>query len=1078
MADNGNGKLVGLMTNQGPNTLVGLLAIMKAGKGFVPIDPRYPAERISLMIRDCGIDVLLTEQNFKDKVSGLLEAGGPLKRIIWIDEFLSEARETQVPDSHGYNIVARSRKPALESDQLLYVIYTSGSTGIPKGVPITHRNLVPMLLWSREYFNLGENTRVLQNLSYTFDFGVYEILTTIAFGGTLFFLDRYEISDSSHYSRLVREQSVNTVHSTPTFFKEVIASGDVLESLEVAHLGGEELTIAAVESIATHVGPDCVFYNGYGPTEVSVNSSVYAVGKASELYGHSGRRSSAVPIGRASANNRLYVVDQNFEPYGIGLPGELLVGGIGVSEGYQRRPEQTAERFIPDPFSEEPGSRLYRTGDLVRYLPDYNIEFLGRIDNQVKVRGVRIELGEIESALLSHPSVREAAVVAREDRPGQKHLVAYFVPEGQPPTHVELRDFLKGRLPDYLVPPVFAKVDAMPLTVSGKIDRLDLPVPESNSFRSEQILVPAKTNTERLVANIWVRMLNVGEVGLEDNFFHLGGHSLLATQLMSRIKDVFKIELPLRTIFDEPTVARLARRIDAKLDGDERLAPGAINPVTINAEGTQLSFSQQRLWYLDQLEPGNVAYNIPISLHLSGGLNPEALAQSISSIVHRHSVLRACFRSINGEVFQIVEDSVAVGLPLINMARLPMSQREALVEMHTRAEARRPFDLSTGPLIRGTLMRLSPSEHVLLLTQHHIISDGWSMGIFFAELEEFYRAFSSGRCSGLPQLEIQYADFALWQRDWLMNGALERQLSYWRKQLLDAPSVLTIAGDRPRQATQTYAGAYETMELSEELSRRIEAMSKRVGVTPFVSLLTAFKALICRCTGSTDIVVGTSIANRNQIQTESLIGFFVNTLVLRTKCDGDPSLSELLRRVRDTALGAYDHQDVPFEKLIEELRPERDLRFNPIFQMAFEFQSSPARIPELPGLRIRPMDVDAGASHFDLTLGVANDIKGFCATIEYNTDLFDSGTIAQLLEDYRALLESASAATDQTLSMWLSAAKTEVRTGLDSELRMYATGGTSGLEREVTLRRATLAARRAKLSTEKLGWLERHVRGE
>ena len=523
-----------------------------------------------------------------------------------------------------------------------------------------------------------------------------------------------------------------------------------------------------------------------------------------------------------------------------------------------------------------------------------------------------------------------------------------------------------------MVPGEFVVLNDLPLTHNGKVDRRALSLTDISSSRSEGVIVLPETPTQESLAKIWGEMLSLAEVGIEDNFFDLGGHSILATQMMSRIRDTFNVEFPLRTIFEKPTVAELASRIDAALESDERSSLSPIEPLSAPGKAADLSFSQQRIWYLDVVEPGNIAYNIPISLYLAGELNSLALAQAINRIVCRHSALRTRFPSVDGKPAQVVDASVLVSWPIIDIDRLPETQREILVGQLARAEARRPFDLTNGPLLRCALLRLRRDEHVLLLSVHHIIFDEWSMRVLFAELEELYRAFTAGRCSTLPELTIQYADFALWQREWLMSGTLDRQLAYWREKLWSVPAALTIAADRRRPPIQTYAGAYETMDLSEELSRKIEALNKKEGVELFVTLLTAFKALICHHTGQRDIVVGTSIANRNRTEAESLIGFFVNTLALRTKFDGDLPVSELLRLVRDTVLGAYDHQDVPFDRLIEELRPERDARFSPIFQIAFEFQSSPLTMPGLPGLRVLPVSVDPGTSHFDLTLGMEN----------------------------------------------------------------------------------------------------------
>jgi amino acid adenylation domain-containing protein len=1036
--------LVGVWMDRCVEMVVGMIAILKAGGGYLALDPGYPDERLGFVLEDAEARVVLTQRRFESRISG------KEVRTLCVDE--SSERENGEGEASPENQTS--------GGNLAYVIYTSGSTGRPKGVAIEHRSAVTMLNWAREVFDEEELSRVLASTSICFDLSVFELFVPLSMGGEVILvengLEPYE------------EYEVTLINTVPSVIKELLRFGALPETVQTVNLAGEALSRELVGQICLQRAVKDI-YNLYGPSEDTTYSSWARVNEYVE---------SAPPIGRPIADTEIYVLDRDEEPVSGGMAGEIHIGGEGLARGYKGQPELTAEKFIPNPFGDGAGKRMYATGDTGRYQRDGRIQFVGRKDQQVKVRGFRIELGEIETIMRQDSRVREAVVVVREDKGGDKRVVGYVVGKGKEVLEVrEIRNYMRSRLPEYMVPGEFVVLDELPLTPNGKVDRKALPLP--GSVRSPDIIAAPETPTQELLVKIWAEMLYLGEVSVQDNFFHLGGHSLLATQLVSRIRDAFKIELPLRTVFEEPTVAELARRIDEEGGGSEHLRPPAIEAATAPAERGELSFSQQRMWYLDQVEPGNFAYNIPLSLRLFGELNPVAIEQSISSIVRRHSILRTRFRSIHGEPAQVVDAIGRVALPLIEIDLLPESRREALAGELARAEARRAFDLASGPLLRSTLVRLNSSEHLLLLTIHHIISDGWSMGIVFTELADLYNAFAEGRRSTLPELQIQYSDFALWQREWLMGGALERQLAYWREQLRDVPSVLTIPGDRPRPAAQTYAGAYESVELTEDLSRKIEAMSKREGVTIFVTLLTAFKALIFRYTGHTDIVVGTSIANRNQTQTESLIGFFVNTLVLRTNCDGDPPLTELLRRVRETALGAYDHQDVPFERLIEELRPERDVRFSPIFQLAFEFQNSPARMPKLPGIRAVPMSIDPGASHFDLTLGVANEGERLGATIEYNTDLFDAATIARLLKDYRALLESAVGEIDQRLSTWVSAMTTELRSGLDSDLRTSeSVASSASLEKEVTLRRARLAARRAKLSSEKLGLLDSQLRGE
>ncbi|HLM46806.1 MAG TPA: condensation domain-containing protein, partial [Myxococcaceae bacterium] len=708
-----------------------------------------------------------------------------------------------------------------------------------------------------------------------------------------------------------------------------------------------------------------------------------------------------------------YVLDANMQLAPVGVPGELYLGGAGLARGYLYRPELAAERFVPNPFSTTPGERLYRTGDRVRYLPDGQLEYQGRIDNQVKVRGFRIELGEIETALRGHPGVREAVVVAREDSPGDKRLVAYLVAhEGQGPAAAELRTFLKQSLPEYMVPSALMVLDKLPLNPNGKVDRKALPVPER--VETSQQYVAPRNETEQLLAQLWSEVLKVPRVGVHENFFELGGHSLLATQVLSRIRTTFQVELPLRDLFEAPSIATLALKLDTAVRAGQGVQAPALTRVSRDAL-LPLSFAQQRLWFLDQLEPGSAFYNVPTAVKLEGSLDTAALERALSELVQRHESLRTTFRTEQGQPVQVIAPHGSLPLQVVDVRSLPSAEREAEVRKLTTGHALLPFDLGRGPLLRALLVRQEEQSHVLLLTLHHIVSDGWSMGVLVREVAALYQAFSQGKPSPLPELSVQYADYSAWQRGWLQGEVLEQQLGWWRQQLADAPRALELPTDRPRPPVLTHHGATCRVQFPQPLSQGLKALAQREGATPFMVLLTAFQVLLSRYSGQEDISVGSPIAGRGRGEVEGLIGFFVNTLVLRTRLSAQQSFRELLARVRETTLGAYAHQDVPFEKLVEELQPERDLSRSPLFQVLFTVQNAP--MPELAtqGLKLSPVELASDTAKFDLSLGFMETEEGFSGQLEYNTGLYDASTIQRMLGHLQVLLEGIVAAPESKL---------------------------------------------------------------
>jgi NRPS condensation-like uncharacterized protein/acyl carrier protein/alpha-ketoglutarate-dependent taurine dioxygenase len=755
--------------------------------------------------------------------------------------------------------------------------------------------------------------------------------------------------------------------------------------------------------------PQRVLINLYGSSEVAADVTWYDATHCVEK----------VPIGRPIANTQVYILDAQKQPVGIGVPGELYIGGAGLARGYLNRPELTADRFILNPFSDEPSSRLYKTGDLARYLSDGNIEFLGRIDHQVKIRGFRIELGEIEAAIGQHPAVRETVVLVREDNPGDKRLVAYIVSNSALKTQDselinDLRCYLKQKLPQYMMPSAFVLLESLPLTTNGKIDRRSLRAPDINRAEFESNFTEPRTPDEQLIAEIWAKVLGLERVGIHDNFFELGGHSLLATQAISRLREAFQIEVPLRSLFESPTVATVTESL-LQYRAEQKLKAPPIKRASRQGE-LPLSFAQQRLWFLDQLQPGNPAYNIPAAVRLKGALNVAVLEQTFQEIIKRHEALRTTFNSVEGRPAQVIISSFKFTLPIVNLRELSQAEREAEAMRLAAEEARQPFDLTKWPLLRVTLLHLDETEYLLLLTVHHIVADGWSMGVLVREVAALYEAFCSGKPSPLPELSVQYADYAVWQINWLQGEVLEAKLADWKQQLGQILPPLQLPAKQPRSAVSSNQAEIQKFQLDWQVSEALNALSRQQNVTLFMTLLAALQTLLYRYTNQEDIVVGTDLANRTQVETEALIGFFVNILVLRTDMRGNPTFRQLLDRVREVTLKAYTHQDLPFDKLVEELRPDRTLSQTPLFQVLFVMQNAPVPTLEMAGLTLIPVAIDSGTAKFDLALFVSETETGIVGSWKYNSDLFDRETIAQMSNRFETLLGSIVAQPDSRLN--------------------------------------------------------------
>ncbi len=976
--------LVAICSNRSIELLIGVLGILKADAAFVPMDPTYPRDRLAFMLQDSHAPVLLTQRRL---VSLFADYGG---HVICLDA--------------DWNKIARESRENPASLHLpetaAYVIYTSGSTGKPKGVVIQNSSVVNLFYSLQEAmaYELSEGTlRVGMNGPLSFDTSIKQIIQLLR-GHTLDIIPSEVRLNPHALLTYMSLRKLDVIDCTPTQLELLLAAGLIARTrhtIKRVLVAGEAISRSVWHILANSTG--AAFYNLYGPTECTVDAAIGRV-----------QPESTPTIGRPIANTQIFILDRYMQPVPIGHPGELHIGGLSLGRGYLNRPDLTAEKFIPHPFSDEPGARIYKTGDLARWSSQGDIEFLGRRDHQVKIRGFRIEPGEIEGVLRERAGVRDAVVIVRDDQNGNRRLVAYVVPEGkQAPTLSEMRSYSKDKLPEYMVPSAFVVLEALPLTPNGKLDRQALPPPEPVHSERSGRFTASRTPTEEILASIWSQVLGLEQVGIHDNFFDLGGHSLLATQVISRVRESFAIDVPLRTLFEAPTIAQLALAIEITCRAGQNLSGPPIVPHP--RQGLlPLSFAQERLWFLHQLEPRSPLYNIPAAVRLIGPLNVAALEQSLNEIIFRHEALRTTFGTVDGQPVQQIAATLAMPLSLIDLRALSEDERQTQRQYLAEAEARRPFDLVRGPLIRATLLGIAEQEHVLLVVLHHIISDGWSLDILVREVATLYQAFATGAPSPLLGLSVQYADFAVWQREWLQGEVLNNQLNYWKQQLQSAPPVLDLPTDHLRPKVQTFNGAKESFILSKTVTEGLKALCRRESVTLFMTLLAAFKVLLYRYTQQTDIVVGTPIANRNRSETENLIGFFVNTLVLRTDLSGNPSFRELLERVREVCLGAYARQDLPFEKLVVELQPERDLSHNPLFQVMFNMLNIPSPRIQLKGLTAELLPLAEPDAKFDLTLYASDQGEDISLTLIYNADLFTASTISSICQHLSTMLEGIS----------------------------------------------------------------------
>ena len=984
---------IGVGLARGFEQMAVILGTLKAGAAYVPLDPDSPLSRARVVVADsrCRLVIGSLCREASESAAGSANTNPDEVDVISETELFAEieslpATALEVPGD-----------PSLAA----YVIYTSGSTGMPKGVEVPHRGVIRLVM-ETDFAEFGAEQIVLYHSPLSFDASTLEIWSAFLQGGRLGILPPGPPSLTA-YARWLREYEVSTVWLTASLFHALV--DEQVEALTGARqvlAGGDVLQVPTVEKFRRHC-PNGQMINGYGPTENTTLTTCHPVGRDEVL-------APSVPIGRPIANTQVYILDRRMRPVPPGVLGELFTGGDGLARGYANRPGFSAERFVPHPFATEPGERLYRTGDYAQFRADGTIEFLGRMDHQVKIRGFRVELGEIESALAAHADISSCAVLSAPDPAGGKRIVAFYVSR-ESVSADDLRRFLQEQVPAYMVPAVFVEVDDLPQTSSGKVDRKKLATPAALADAAESSVDGPRDATEKALVGIWSDLLGVARVGIHDNFFELGGHSLLATRVVSRIATILHTTIELHEFFEHTTIAELAAHLQSLKR--EQLSP--IESVDRSARSSlPLSSAQERLWFIDRLKPNSAGYNVPVGLWLSGPLNTGALSGAIDALVVRHEALRTVFPEEDGTPYLEIQPAVGGILQRIDLTTVPADDREAELRRHGETEARKGFNLATGPLFRAQLLNFAPTEHAVLLTFHHIITDGWSLGIFLRELEAEYAARWSGRAADLPSPRLHYADFACWQRA-RGETAVAPHVEYWQQHLAGLPP-LDLPTDSPRPPVQQLRGERFDVNIDADTVARLRRIGQPDGATLFMTLLAAFDVLLWRWTGQRDFAIGTPIANRNHPDTEDMIGFFVNTLVLRSRIDPRQSFADLLRQVKQTALAGYEHQDLPFEQLVTALNVPRDRSRTPLFQVMLVLQNAPMAVPDLSGLAVEAREYDTQLTKFDLTLSfIERTDGGLSGSVEYDVDLFARATIERLVAAFSTALENIAADSTQRI---------------------------------------------------------------
>ncbi|SIT65550.1 amino acid adenylation domain-containing protein [Burkholderia sp. b14] len=982
---------VAICAERSPALVVGLLAILKAGGAYVPLDSAYPSERLVYILTDAAPAIVLAD------AAGRAALGDAALAECTV---LDPATLPAWPDTNP-------SVAALTARHLAYVIYTSGSTGTPKGVMVEHAQVVRLFEATQPWYGFNEHDTWCLFHSFAFDFSVWELWGALRYGGKLVIVPHSIARSADAFYQLICEQGVTVLNQTPSAFKALMASqahSALSDQLRYVILGGEALEPAILQAwYATHDEHHPQLVNMYGLTEATVHVTYRLLQQQdSEQVGS--------PVGTRIPDLTIYLLDAHGQPVPLGAVGELYIGGAGVARGYLNRPALTAERFVPDPFSDEAGARLYKTGDVARYRPDGNLEFVGRNDEQVKIRGFRIEPGEIEACLTAHPQVRDAVVVATGEG-SAKRLVAYVQAEADEQLASTLRAQVAASLPEYMVPSAFVRLDAWPLTPNGKLDRRALPEPDADALAHQAYEAP-QGELETTLAAIWAELLGVERVGRHDSFFALGGHSLLAVRLMNRVR-MLGADVPLATLFATPTLAAFAAVLDAHWQQGTEVRP-EITPVSRDGS-LPLSFAQQRLWFLAQLNGVSESYHIPLALHVRGPLDRAAWQQALDALFARHEALRSTFVSVDGQPqVRLLPAHTGVPLRWHDLRGVPDAQVQLARLRHEAAHA--PLDLARGPLIHACGIQVADDEHVVLLTQHHIVSDGWSIGVLAREFSALYAASTAGQVDPLPPLAIQYPDYAAWQRQWLSDERLQAQSDYWRATLADAPVLLELPTDRPRPAQQSFAGAHVPVQIDASTTQALKRLSAEHGTTLFMTVLAAWSAVLARLSGQDDVVIGTPSANRGHAAIEPLIGFFVNTLALRVDVSGEPDTAQLLARVRRTMLDAQAHQDLPFEQVVEIVQPPRQLNHTPLFQVMFAWQNNEPGKWRLPGLTATPAELEYDVVKFDIELNLSEAGDEIIGSLAYATALFERSTIERHVGYLQAMLRAMVACPQQPVA--------------------------------------------------------------
>jgi amino acid adenylation domain-containing protein len=1008
----GPDSLVVILSGDAVGVIPTIIGALQAGCIFVPIDPAVPRQRLATLLSEIQPALIVTEAAHLPVLAAVAEQGERVPRVALLDvDEPPAAPALRLLPGLATRRAAQPVAVARDPDSGCYIYFTSGSTGRPKGILGRLRAIDHFITWEIEALGVGEGTRVSQLTTPAFDAFLRDMFTPLCAGGTVCVPPaRSTVLDASKLVRWLHEQRVQLVHCVPSVFRSLLnerLDASYFPALRHVAMAGEPLLPADVKRWMDVFGQRVQLVNLYGPSETTMTKLVHFVQPSD-----AGRRS--VPVGRPMPGAKAMVVDTRGRPVPDGTIGEIYIRTQYCSLGYYKAPDLTGEVFFANPLNDDPNDLIYKTGDFGRVLEDGTIELLGRRDHQVKIGGVRVELGEIENLLRSHELVRDVVVVDREETPGNKYLCAYVVTD-RPETLDELRRFTAEALPQVMVPALFVPIESLPRTITGKVDRKALPAPAELRASGEHGYTAPRTPVEATLAGLWAQVLGTARVGVHDNFFLLGGHSLLATQLLARVFQALQVEVPLQRFLGRPTVAGLAASLEAIQLHERGVAPPPLVRVARD-QRLPLSFAQQRLWAVERLQPGTAAYNMISTFRLTGELDVDALSESLAAVVQRHESLRTSFPRDAAVPCQEVAPSVAVPLDVVDLRALAGPAQAARLQELVAEESQRPFDLARAPLLRVRLVRLDDTSHVLLLNVHHIVADERSIGIFMSELFTLYAGRRDGVAPTLPALEVQYADFAAWQRQWVQGEYLEAQLRYWRDALAGSTPLLALPSDQPRPAVQSFRGAHLGFQISAALTARLKRLGQERGATLFMTLLAAFKTLLYRYSHQTDITIGTPMGNRERTELEPLIGYFAEVLVLRTDLSGNPSFARLLEQVRARTLDAYGHRHTPFEKLVELAGHERSLAFNPLFQVMFSIDEMPSQPGGPPGLQIEPIVSETGVSKFDLFLAMVHDQDGLGGTLEYSTDLFSAAAMAQMIASFQTLLEAIAADPDMPLA--------------------------------------------------------------